>query len=56
MNTITINETEYTVTAVREFSHNGATRHAISVRLPRGRKIGEVVRYENGLFGDVVFA
>ena len=56
MSTITINGTEYVITAIRSFSHKGATRQAISVRLPRGKKIGEVVCYENGNFGEVVFA
>lgn len=55
MGTITVNGTTYIVVAVREFSHKGEVREAITVRLPRGKKLGEVVRYENGLLSEVAF-
>ena len=43
---VVLSETTYT--------HKGAKRTVIKVRKPAGRKVYEVVRYENGVYSDAV--
>jgi hypothetical protein len=36
------------------YGHNGAQRTIIKVRKPAGRKVYEIIRYENGVYSSAV--
>ena len=47
-----IKEMGFVVVSVSEFEFKGAMRKAIKVRKPRGRKLFEIVEYDNGLLSQ----
>lgn len=53
MDSIEINGTKYLVIAERPFTHNGARRKELTLRLPKGRRFYHAVVYENGAVSEV---
>ena len=46
--TVKIGDVIYQVIRSRLFKHNGMTREALFLRRPKGRRMYQAVRYENG--------
>lgn len=51
---MTIDGITYIVVSQKPFTHNGMARVAIGLRRPNGKKLYEVVRYEDGTMSAVV--
>ena len=51
---ITVDGITYEVTAIRTVDVNGAQRHELTLRRPKGTKRYFAVVYENGAMSDVI--
>lgn len=51
---IKINGIEYKVEAVKEFTHNGDKRQALTLRRPKGTRLYFAIVYGNGAVSGVV--
>ena len=52
MKTLKMNNVNYIVGEETEFIHNGAERKSIKCRLPKGKNLIMITKYEDGTFSS----